>query len=74
MASSFVEALLHGRLPIVMEVKRSDGEGAELMGDRTIPEIVEQYVAVGANHPSAIPQSSGWRAVHLGGHRPLVRR
>jgi indole-3-glycerol phosphate synthase len=31
-----------------MEVKRSDGEGAELMGERTIAEIVSQYVAVGA--------------------------
>ena len=31
-----------------MEVKRQDGEGAELMGERTIPEIVTQYVAVGA--------------------------
>lgn len=46
--SAFIEALLGGRLPIIMEVKRSDGEGAELMGDRTITEIVERYVAVGA--------------------------
>ena len=48
MASVFTSALLAGRLPIIMEVKRSDGEGAELMGERTIAEIVEQYVAVGA--------------------------
>ena len=48
MASVFTDALLAGRLPIVMEVKRSDGEGAELIGDRTIPEIVEQYVTAGA--------------------------
>jgi indole-3-glycerol phosphate synthase len=48
MASGFTSALLAGRLPIIMEVKRSDGEGAELIGDRTIPEIVEQYVAAGA--------------------------
>jgi indole-3-glycerol phosphate synthase len=46
--SGFIDALLAGRVPIVMEVKRSDGEGAELMGERTIPEIVGQYVAVGA--------------------------
>ena len=44
----FIDALLAGRLPIIMEVKRQDGEGAELMGERTIPEIVSQYVAVGA--------------------------
>lgn len=48
MASAFTDALLAGRLPIIMEVKRQDGEGAELLGDRTIPEIVSQYVAVGA--------------------------
>jgi indole-3-glycerol phosphate synthase len=48
MPSAFVDAVLNGRVPIIMEVKRSDGEGAELMGERTIPEIVGQYVAVGA--------------------------
>ena len=48
MPSAFVEALLSGRVPIIMEVKRSDGEGAELMGKRTIPEIVSQYLAAGA--------------------------
>jgi indole-3-glycerol phosphate synthase len=48
MTSVFAEALLAGRLPIIMEVKRSDGEGAELMGERTIAEIVAEYVAVGA--------------------------
>jgi indole-3-glycerol phosphate synthase len=48
MPSAFTEALLAGRLPIIMEVKRSDGEGAELIGERTIPEILEQYVAAGA--------------------------
>ena len=48
MASAFTDALLAGRVPIIMEVKRSDGEGAELIGDRTIPEIVAQYVAAGA--------------------------
>jgi indole-3-glycerol phosphate synthase len=48
MTSVFTQALLSGRLPIIMEVKRNDGEGAELMGERTIPEIVDQYVAVGA--------------------------
>ena len=48
MPSGFIDALLAGRVPIIMEVKRSDGEGAELMGERTIPEIVGKYVAVGA--------------------------
>jgi indole-3-glycerol phosphate synthase len=48
MLSAFIESLLVGRVPIIMEVKRSDGEGAELIGERTIPQIVEQYVAAGA--------------------------
>jgi indole-3-glycerol phosphate synthase len=48
MPSAFVDALLAGRVPIIMEVKRSDGEGAELIGDRTIPEIVLQYLDAGA--------------------------
>jgi indole-3-glycerol phosphate synthase len=48
MPSRFIDALTGARLPIIMEVKRSDGEGAELMGERTIAEIVNQYVAVGA--------------------------
>jgi indole-3-glycerol phosphate synthase len=46
--SRFIDALTGARLPIIMEVKRSDGEGAELMGERTIAEIVSQYMAVGA--------------------------
>ncbi|HTU86070.1 MAG TPA: hypothetical protein VMF57_10880 [Solirubrobacteraceae bacterium] len=48
MPSAFIDALLHGRVPIIMEVKRSDGEGAELIGERTIAEIVAQYLAAGA--------------------------
>jgi indole-3-glycerol phosphate synthase len=31
-----------------MEVKRADGHGVELMADRTIPEVVADYVAAGA--------------------------
>jgi indole-3-glycerol phosphate synthase len=48
MASVFIDALLTGRVPIIMEVKRSDGEGAELMGERPIAEIVAQYVKADA--------------------------
>jgi indole-3-glycerol phosphate synthase len=48
MASAFIDALLGGRVPIIMEVKRSDGEGAELIGGRTIADIVGQYIAAGA--------------------------
>jgi indole-3-glycerol phosphate synthase len=46
--SAFIDALLAGRLPIIMEVKRQDADGKQLMGERTIPEIVSEYTAVGA--------------------------
>lgn len=48
MPSAFVDALLAARLPVIMEVKRRDADGVELIGDRTIPEIVSDYIAAGA--------------------------
>src|SRR5205823_13279709 len=48
MPSAFIDALLGSELPIIMEVKRHDGNGVPLMGERTIAEIVSQYIAVGA--------------------------
>src|ERR1700733_10818953 len=54
MASAFANALLAGRVPIIMEVKRSDGEGAELIGERTIAGIVEQNVAAKEMGASAV--------------------
>jgi indole-3-glycerol phosphate synthase len=44
----FVDALLTARLPVIMEVKRRTGEGEELMGERTIPDLVAEYTAAGA--------------------------
>ncbi len=48
MPSRFIEALLAARLPVIMEVKRRDAHGVELMGERTIPELVAEYTAAGA--------------------------
>ena len=48
MANAFTEALLASDLPIIMEVKRQDADGGPIMGDRTIPDVVSQYLAVGA--------------------------
>ena len=67
MTSVFIESLLAGRLPIIMEVKRQDGEGAELMGERTIPEIVEQYVA--AEAPCISVVTGRW----FGGNDEMLR-
>ena len=44
----FIDALLGASLPVIMEVKRRTGEGEELMGERTIPELVAEYTAAGA--------------------------
>ncbi|MBA2300295.1 MAG: indole-3-glycerol-phosphate synthase [Chloroflexi bacterium] len=48
MPSVFADALLDSPIPVIMEVKRKDGHGTELIGDRTIPDIVNEYVAAGA--------------------------
>jgi indole-3-glycerol phosphate synthase len=47
-AGRFTEALLGARLPLIMEVKRRDGNDVELMRERTVGDIVAQYVAAGA--------------------------
>jgi indole-3-glycerol phosphate synthase len=44
----FIDALLASPLPVIMEVKRHDGHGDELMGDRSVSDIVSQYLAAGA--------------------------
>ena len=48
MANAFVEALLGSSLPVIMEVKRRDGNGNDLMGERTPKEIAAEYMAAGA--------------------------
>jgi indole-3-glycerol phosphate synthase len=47
-SSAFTDALLASPMPVIMEVKRSDADGVQLMGERTVPEIVADYEAVGA--------------------------
>src|SRR4051812_18606715 len=46
--SVFVDALLGSRLPIIMEVKRSDADGVQLMGERSVADVVAEYAACGA--------------------------
>jgi indole-3-glycerol phosphate synthase len=46
--SAFTDALLASPLPVIMEVKRSDADGVQLMGDRTVAEIIAEYTAAGA--------------------------
>jgi indole-3-glycerol phosphate synthase len=44
----FAQALLDAPTPIVMEVKRRDSRGLDLLAGRSIPEIVADYEAAGA--------------------------
>jgi indole-3-glycerol phosphate synthase len=46
--SAFVEALLAAERPVITEVKRKDAHGNDLLGDRTIADVVAGYQAVGA--------------------------
>lgn len=48
MTSVFIDALLGSDLPLIMEVKRHDGHGDELMGERSVSDVVADYVANGA--------------------------
>jgi indole-3-glycerol phosphate synthase len=48
MPPSFIDSLLSAPLPIIMEIKRRDARGKELIGARLLPEIVAAYEAAGA--------------------------
>jgi indole-3-glycerol phosphate synthase len=48
MSSPFIDALLASPLPMIMEVKRSDADGVQLMGERSVAEVIAEYEAVGA--------------------------
>ena len=44
----FVTSLRAAPLPVIMEVKRHDGHGADLLAGRTATEVVAEYEAAGA--------------------------
>jgi indole-3-glycerol phosphate synthase len=46
--TAFLEALLAAHRPVVMEVKRQDADGDDLLGGRTVTEVVAGYEAAGA--------------------------
>ena len=48
MSSRFIDALLGSPLPVIMEVKRSDADGVQLMGDRGVTELIAEYTEAGA--------------------------
>ncbi|MFD8788227.1 indole-3-glycerol-phosphate synthase [Kitasatospora sp. NPDC059599] len=46
--TSFVDALLTARRPLVMEVKLRDPHGNDLLGERTVTDLVTRYEQAGA--------------------------
>jgi indole-3-glycerol phosphate synthase len=48
MTNDFIPSLLDADRPVIMEVKRQDAHGRDLLGDRTVAEIVAGYEAAGA--------------------------
>ncbi|MCT2581981.1 hypothetical protein [Actinophytocola gossypii] len=46
--SRFIESLRAARRPLVMEIKRHDGDGADLLGGRSVAEVLAAYEAVDA--------------------------
>lgn len=54
MTMSFVEALRSAPTPIITEVKLTDGTGADLLGARTVREVVDAYHDAGARCMSVV--------------------
>ncbi|MFI2611180.1 indole-3-glycerol-phosphate synthase [Kitasatospora sp. NPDC018619] len=48
MSPSFTDALLGAERPLVMEVKLRDPHGTDLLGDRTVTDLVARYERAGA--------------------------
>lgn len=67
MTSAFVEALLGAPTPVITEVKVTDGTGADLLGARTVGEVVDTYHDAGARCLSVV--TGRW----FGGSLQLLR-
>ncbi|MGI9004429.1 MAG: hypothetical protein ACR2GH_22715 [Pseudonocardia sp.] len=48
MSDAFLDALTRAACPVVMEIKRTDGDGTDLLGGRRVREIVAEYERAGA--------------------------
>lgn len=48
MSADFIESLLAADRPLIMEVKRRDAHGNDLLGGRSIPDVVADFEAAGA--------------------------
>jgi indole-3-glycerol phosphate synthase len=48
MTPDFISTLLDADRPVIMEIKRQDADGRDLLGHRSVAEIVADYEAAGA--------------------------
>ncbi|MEV3993903.1 indole-3-glycerol-phosphate synthase [Streptomyces sp. NPDC049837] len=64
---TFTDALLSAPRPVIMEVKRRDADGTDLMWPRTVPEVVAAYEEAGAPCVSVV--TGRW----FGGSEELLR-
>lgn len=67
MSSRFVRSLLGADRPVIMEIKRRDANGGELLAGRTVAEVVADYEAAGAPCISVV--TGRW----FGGTREILR-
>jgi indole-3-glycerol phosphate synthase len=63
----FLSALLGAARPVIMEVKRQDADGNDLLGGRSVVEVVADYAAAGAPCLSVV--TGRW----FGGDAALLR-
>lgn len=67
MTATFVESLLSAPVPVITEVKLTDGAGTDLLGARTVAEVVDAYHDAGARCMSVV--TGRW----FGGNLQLLR-
>ncbi|MEA2496815.1 MAG: indole-3-glycerol phosphate synthase [Thermoleophilaceae bacterium] len=67
MPSAFRAELLGARVPVIAEVKRHDADGRELLGQRSLSQIVSEYESAGAPCLSVV--TGRW----FGGSNELLR-
>ncbi len=65
--SRFEDCLLGASVPVIMEIKRRGGDGADLLRGRSVRDVVERYEALGAPCLSVVTGS--W----FGGDEALLR-
>jgi indole-3-glycerol phosphate synthase len=65
--SSFTDTLLTAKTPVIMEVKRRDGDGEDLFGGRSVHEVLDLYHRLGAPCLSVV--TGRW----FGGDTQLLR-